>query len=194
MGFIKTQHGFMPLKRLYLHLEEILDYSIKKKWPKFLNLDISKTWNWYINIALNELLDDLSSSEVSRSLNALTYLYEDSDDINKLFWTMIGLEAIYVKGNEGIAEQIKNKGQLYLGDISEFKKRLNEMYSFRSSFIHGSKDFPSYFHIHDGLESYEKYIMDTWEVLLTAESMLIATLQKMAKQKKKELIFKYIIK
>ncbi len=129
---------------------------------------------------------------MSRAFNAFSYLYE-AGDITKLFWTMVGLEAIYVKGKEGISEQIKNKGQLFLGEIEEFKNQLSKMYGFRSSFVHGDKNFPSYFHVADGLDSYEKFSKELHETLLVAESMLIATLQKMAKEEISELKFRYII-
>ena len=106
---------------------------------------------------------------------------------------MVGIEALYTKGKEGISKQIKEKGQIYLGEITEFKKRLSKMYEFRSAFIHGSKNFPSYFHIHDAIETYEKFNDEFFEILLTAESMLIATIQKMAQENRGDLEFKYVL-
>lgn len=193
MGCIKKREQYLKLKSLNFDSNVLFKYSLEKKWPCFENLGIQKTWKWYLKKVNPKGIDEISSSNLSRAFNAFSYLYEESEEINELFWTLVGLEAIYVKGNEGISEQIKNKGQLFLGEIEEFKKRLSKMYKFRSAFIHGSKDFPSYFHIHDGINNYQEFISEIFEVLLTAESMLIATLQKMAKKDMKDLKFKYII-
>ncbi|UTW66141.1 hypothetical protein KFE94_16030 [bacterium SCSIO 12643] len=194
IGFLDYEGGYKRLKKMNLYTTELFDYSYEKKWPKFENLCIQKTWNWFIELVNPIDVDELSSTSLSRAFNAFSYLYEESDEINKLFWTMVGIEAIYVKGKEGIAQQIKEKGQLFLGEIGEFKKRLSKMYDFRSSFIHGSKNFPSYFHIDDAIDSYENFNSELNDIILTAESMLIATIQKLAKENKNGLSFEYVIK
>lgn len=193
MGCIKKGEQYFKLKSFSFYSSKLFEYSLEKKWPSFENLGIQKTWKWYLKRVNPKGVDEISSSNLSRAFNAFSYLYEESGYINELFWTLVGLEAIYVQGNGGITEQIKKKGQLFLGEIEEFKKRLSKMYTFRSAFIHGSKDFPSYFHIYDDIDSYEKFNSEIFEVLLTAESMLIATLQKMAKKDMNELNFKYVI-
>ncbi|APX99718.1 HEPN domain-containing protein [Lacinutrix venerupis] len=193
IGFFDLGDGYKQLKKMNLYTTELFDYSIEKKWPKFENLGIRKTWNWFITILNPVDIDELSSTDLSRAFNAFSYLYEESEEINKLFWTMVGIEAIYVKGKEGISQQIKEKGQLFLGEIEEFKKRLTKMYDYRSSFIHGSKNFPSFFHIDDAIYSYENFNTELFEILFTAESMLIATIQKIAKENRQRLNFKYVI-
>lgn len=193
IGFLDLGDGYKQLKKMNLYTTELFDYSIEKKWPKFENLGIRKTWNWFITILNPVDIDELSSTDLSRAFNAFSYLYEESEEINKLFWTMVGIEAIYVKGKEGISQQIKEKGQLFLGEIEEFKKRLTKMYDYRSSFIHGSKNFPSFFHIDDAIYSYENFNTELFEILFTAESMLIATIQKIAKENRQGLNFKYVI-
>lgn len=67
------------------------------------------------------------------------------------------------------------------------------MYDYRSSFVHGGRDFPNYFHIHDGLESYNKYINEYSDALIISQALLVATIQKMAKLDLCELNFKYIL-
>jgi hypothetical protein len=193
IGCIKKREQYLKLKNLAFYSKELFKYSLEKKWPSFENLGIQQTWKWYLKKVNPRGVDEISSSNLSRAFNALSYLYEKSEYINELFWTLIGLEAIYVKGKEGISEQITNKGQLFLGEIEEFKRRLSKMYKFRSAFIHGRIDFPGYFHIYDNIDSFENFSSEIFEVLLTAESMLIATLQKMAKNNMKELDFKYVI-
>lgn len=193
IGIMKRGSGIFLLKKNSFYSQELFQYSIEKKWPNLKNLGIRKTWDWYLTKVNPKGIDEVSSTKLSRAFNAFSYLYENSEEINKLFWTMVGIEALYVKGKEGIAEQIKEKGQIFLGEIIEFKKRLSKMYEFRSAFIHGSKDFPSYFHVHDGIESYERFNDELFEILLTAESMLIATIQKMAEEDRTDLEFRYVL-
>ncbi|MBI6118236.1 HEPN domain-containing protein [Salegentibacter maritimus] len=193
MGFIKTSYGFDRLRSMKLYTSELFEYSMEKKWPNFENLEIRKTWNWYLRVQNPLLIEELSGSSISRAFNAFSYLYENSEGINKIFWAMVGIEAIYVRGKEGISQQIKEKAQLYLGEIQHFKKRLTKMYDFRSSFIHGNKNFPSYFHTADAIESYEKFSEELFDVMLTAECLLIATIQKIAKEERDNLSFMYAI-
>ncbi len=185
--------GYKNLRTMNTNTKDIFEYSFNKKWPQFSNLEIESTWNWFIIEIKQNGSDDISYSSLGRALNAFSYLYEDSSEINKLFWTLVGLEAIYVKGKEGISQQIKQKGQLFLGEIEEFKKRLTKMYAFRSAFVHGSKDFPSYFNMNGETDPIENFEIELDEILLTAESMLIATIQKMAHENRKNLEFSYSI-
>jgi hypothetical protein len=139
-------------------------------------------------------IDEISSSKLSRGLYAFTHLYQTNSEIENLFWSMVGIEALYVSGNTGISEQIRKKAQIFLGEISEFKKRLTAMYEYRSGFMHGSKNFPSLFHIHDALENYDKFLEDFGNAVDVASSLLIATLQKMAKMNLDDLDFDYVLK
>lgn len=192
LGFIDDKRGINKLKSMSFYPDSYYDYAVEKKWPTFENLNVYNTWDWFLEKVDADNISGISSSKISRAFNAFTYLYNNSNDANALFWTMMGLEALYVSGKEGITEQIKQKGQLYLGEIIEFKKRLNSMYDFRSSFIHGSKNFPSYFN-YDELDETESFFDNLYDNLITAQSMLLATLQKMAKENRSELKFEYIV-
>ena len=59
-----------------------------------------------------------------------------------LLWAMIGLEALYCRGTEGLKAQLKEKSQLLLGAFKTHKRRFGQVYDFRSSFIHGTEDAP----------------------------------------------------
>jgi hypothetical protein len=173
---------------------EVLADALEKKWPVFESLDILKTWNWYLTKVSPAGIDELSTNHLSRAINAFSHLYSsDASEIENLFWSMVGIEALYVRGKEGIGEQVKRKAQVFLGEIKEFKNRLTKMYDYRSGFVHGDKDFPSFFHIHDGLKSYDKYINEYSDALSISQALLIATIQKMAKLELCELNFKYVL-
>ena len=51
-------------------------YTLKPKI--FKNLDIGKTWNWYLAKVNPNGVDEVSSTKLSRALNAFSYLYENS--------------------------------------------------------------------------------------------------------------------
>ncbi|MCW3082792.1 MAG: hypothetical protein JWP12_158 [Bacteroidetes bacterium] len=190
-------NGFFlrPLKPLNLYSIDILSYSLEKKWPVFEQLNIHKTWSWYLTKAFPKGIDEISSTNLSRAINAFTYLYQENiSEQERLFWTMVGIESLYVGGKEAIGEQVRKKAQIFLGEIKEFKKRLTKMYDYRSAFVHGSKDFPGYFHIHDGLDTFDKFIEDSEDPVQVAKSLLLATLQKMAKYELDDLEFEYILK
>ena len=183
------------LNKLNFHSEDVLEFSLQKKWPVLESLDILKTWDWYMTKAFPKGVDELPDSDLSRAINAFSHLYSSSDsEIEYLFWAMVGIEALYVEGKEGIGEQVKRKAQVFLGEIREHKRMLTNMYEYRSSLVHGTKNFPNLFHIHDGLDSYEKFLKEFGEVLTTAQTLLAATLQKMAKLDLSELKFEYVLK
>jgi hypothetical protein len=182
-----------PLIRLALNSEYILEHALERKWPVFEPLDILKTWNWYLTKAFPVELDEISVDSLSRSINAFSHLYSaDSGDIGHLFWAMVGIESLYVSDRENITDQVRKKVPIFLGEIKEHKKRLNEMYKYRSGFFHGGQNFPNYFHIYDGMDSYEKFIRDYADALHVAKSVLLATLQQMAKRDLDELKFDYV--
>jgi hypothetical protein len=108
-------------------------------------------------------------------------------------WALLGIEAVYVVGEEGITQQIHEKTQIYLGEKSNFKKSIKSMYNFRSKFIHGELEIPSYFRHHHSSNEHEKYDKEITEATQLAVGILTATLQKLIIQDKKTLTFKYII-
>lgn len=123
----------------------------------------------------------------------LIYIVLNSTDIEHLFWAMVGIESLYVNGKENITDQVKKKIPIFLGEIKEHKNRLAKMYNYRSGFFHGGQNFPNYFHIHDGLDSHEKFMEDYADALDIAKTVLIATLQKMAKSDLDSLRFEYVL-
>ncbi|WP_300599960.1 HEPN domain-containing protein [Niabella sp.] len=182
------------LTKLSLHSAGILEHVQETKWPVFESLGILETWNWYLTRAFPGELDEISFDSLSRAINAFSHQYSDgASDIERLFWAMVGIESLYVTGQNNITDQVKKKVPLFLGEIKEHKNRLTEMYKYRSGFFHGSQNFPNYFHIHDGLDSYENFIKHYATALMTATSVLIATLQQMAKHDLGALKFEYTL-
>lgn len=200
-GFIHNDEGQLLINgHLYTEVEgsltpirESLEFMHSKiKWPPLKVIDINKTWN-YIKEEMSGF-DHMSNSPIQRALNAFSYLFVDrlNDTTMTLFWALIGIEALYVKGKNNIIDQVNEKSQVFLGQLKDFKKILKTMYNFRSRLVHGDLDLPSKFIIHDD-EIYQNHVFKESDAASVAILVLIATLQKMILLNKKNLNFQYKI-
>jgi len=200
-GTIKSRRGDVCLNERVLRSfystisihRESLDDVKSLKWPNYMNLKIIDVWNWF-----NE--NDFSSQRFSKSkteiaLNAFSKLFgSDLSNISiDLIWSLIGIEALYCSGKEGLSEQIFKKTQVFLGEILDFKKRLKQMYDFRSRLIHGDLNIPPNHYYDDGDEENVKFEEDLYGSTILAVAVLTATLQKMVHEKRNCLNFKYVI-
>jgi hypothetical protein len=165
------------------------------KWPKIDNLPLQKTLDWLDSLQ-NEL-DAISTSKISRALNAYSYLFKrggGEGTAAELFWALVGLEAIYVEGNTSLQAQVNLKSQKLLGERRENKKAFNEMYDFRSRFIHGDLNFINRYSIIENTEEYTKHIFSVDDNERLAVAILIATFQKLIKNNWYKLEFEYRVK
>lgn len=112
-------------------------------WPTIRNLTFSEVWNWARETP--GFANGIGTGRVGRALGALSYLacrpdwaYSPAD----LMWGMIGLEALYAKGKEGLKAQLMDKSEVLLGPREAYKKRFSGMYDYRSRFVHGDLDLP----------------------------------------------------
>ncbi|NDI35092.1 hypothetical protein EPK97_09995 [Chengkuizengella sediminis] len=174
-------------------LEEVYYFTKKTKWPLLEELEIRSVWEW-----LGEkkgFLDGVGGTPIERALTALSYLFGSSDESNNegmdLFYSMIGLEALYCSSNNGIKEQLIEKTQVFLGTQNDYKKLFKRMYDYRSKFIHGSLNFPGKYNIFDAAEEFEHYMSEYIDVILMAQSVLISTIQQLSKRNMNYLDFKY---
>jgi hypothetical protein len=167
----------------------LFEYNFKSNnWPPIMDMSISQVWNYVIS--KTTILDEFSKNEIERALNAFSYIfsrhYIDNVPVS-LFWTISGLEALYVKGEVGITQQLNEKIQVFLCDIEEDKKRLKRLYNYRSSLIHGGLNIP----INDSIFENEKYQMELYEMNAFAAAVLVASLQKIIAKDLTELVFRY---
>jgi len=197
-GAIKTREGLILLNRkkydsfpsIYSIHRESLDHIKALKWPTYNTLPILRIWDWFkIN---NFSFHYHSKTKVSRALNAFTYLFNDDPGnlIFDLFWSLIGIEALYCTSKEGISEQIYEKVQLVLGPVLESKKKIKNMYSFRSRLIHGDLDIPPNNFDYDDPDE-EKFQKGLFNATILAAAILTVTLQEMVLQNRSDLNFTY---
>jgi len=120
-----------------LLIRDAFSYYKRIKYPTFSFLSFQDVYSWFVN---NDLLLKVEpTSKLQIALNAFTFLFDNnlSSEI-ELIYTCMALEALYTKGNTNITEQLNDKIQVYLGQVSDYKKSIKNMYDFRSRFLHGS--------------------------------------------------------
>lgn len=185
----KLENFFYPFNSLHrLSLSE----NKKFKWPQYFEVKIIDAWNWYCKNGFS--LQGQSKSKTERAINAFTYLFKDyiGDTEFDLFWSLVGIEALYCAGKEGLSEQIFTKSQIVLGEITDYKKRLKQMYEFRSRLVHGDLDIPpKHFDFDDTI--HKEFHKNLYDSAILAVAILTATLQTMIMTDKKDLKFKYVV-
>lgn len=167
----------------------------KYKWPQIQKLAIPETldflhghWSAFENLPVNRL---------QRALNAFSYLFHDNLGDNHhidLFYSLIGIEALYVDGHDSVQKQVDKKSQILLGSRGEFKKVFNELYDFRSRYIHGQLNFLNRYYVNDIGEEVGKHQMKSYGNSSFAMALLVASIQKQIQLKKGELEFDIILK
>ena len=109
-----------------------------------------------------------------------------------MFWALIGIETLYCSGKEGLSEQIFNKTQVVLGEIKDYKKRVKQMYDFRSRLVHGDLDVsPLHYDLDDVDE--QQFQQNLYDSAILAVAILTTTLQQMVKRDKVNLRFQYVL-
>lgn len=104
----------------------------------------------------------------------------------------MGIEALYARGTGSLQEQVRQKSQVVLGKQEDFKKVYNNMYNFRSRYIHGDLDFATN-HSLDMTDKIMKYNKDIQDATYFAISMLGASLQELVIRDWSGFDFSYIV-
>lgn len=172
-----------------IHRESLSEVE-KLGWIKYENLDLRTVMKWFTENNLS--FKRHSKSKIERALNAFTRLFNNGIDSAEvqLFWAIVGIEALYCTGAESISEQIYRKTQLVLGEMTDYKKRLKQMYNFRSRLIHGNLDIPpNHRYLYD--DKSETYQDDLYDSTVLAVSILTASLQFLIKSNRTSFHFKY---
>lgn len=199
-GALRTREGYLLVNNEYyesydsiisIH-QEIYSEIKRLGWPKFRNLKYQEVINWYKQFNLS--FDKIANTKAEIALNAFSYLFEyRSDTTLDLFWSLIGIEALFCSGKEGKAEQIFEKTQVVLGPIKDFKKRVKDMYNFRSRLIHGDLFIPSAISKNFSLKDIEGYNDNFYDATIISVAILTATLQELVYLGKDNLSFKTIL-
>ena len=163
------------------------------EWPPLANLPLLPTLDWLMRIP--GFTDGVPSGNVGRAVAALSHLIGHREESvgAMLMWAMIGLEALYVGGREGLSAQLRDKVQVLLGGPENKLKRFKILYDYRSKFIHGALDIPLAYTPYDAVDAFMKSEMDTYNAGLTGIALLVATLQKMVIEERDTLEFHWAL-
>lgn len=203
-GIIKIQEMAGDITTTFNHfpiLESSITYAVelsnKYKWPPIKELSIKKSLDWLRQHW--SAFESISENRIQRALNAFSYLFHDDflSDANAsgdLFHALIGIEAIYVNGNNNIQEQVNQKSQILLGSRSDFKKIFSELYDYRSRYVHGQLNFINRFLVDDKEDIAIDQHLNTYKHSAFAIAILVSSLQKHIELDKNEFEFELILK
>lgn len=201
-GFMNATHGYLlvneslynepvsaskeyfspPSNEIYEALEAQRNFG----WPPIIDLPFRQTFDWLDSHWT--AFETLPINRIQRTLNAFSYLFDGNRDTT-LIYSLIGLEALFVDGNEGIRKQIDSKTQIVLGERTEFKKLVNELYDYRSRYIHGQLNLTNKFFVDDISEEVWKHKSVTSDNSQLAMLVLIASIQRLIELNRTEYEF-----
>jgi hypothetical protein len=175
-------------------LRSAVDNAADRGWPHFGQMEIHTVMRWLARVPGFRARH--AESPLGRALAAASYLFWPSwgqTDHLALVWALLGLEALYTRGNAGLQEQLASKTTAFLGNRTSHKKNLPNMYNFRSRFIHGDLDFPYAYNEADASPEYERFNSDRFASENIAVAMLFSTLQRMCLENRFELSFHHAV-
>jgi hypothetical protein len=141
---------------------------------------------------LDGFVDGIGRGPIGHAVAALSYVTSpDHQNESEMVWPLIGLEALYGRGKDGLERQILEKSELFLGPRTEFKSKFRSIYETRSRFVHGDVDLPLAHRHLDPDEVGGSFSRDSGEVTSLAASILLASLQKLALEGRTDLEFRF---
>lgn len=174
------------------HVEDARAEFVSSGWPPFLTLRLAETIDWLAQLVGFD--EGVPTGGLGRAVAAFSHLIGfDSDTAagTDLMWAMLGLEALYTSGHEGLSDQLREKVAVLLGDPHANMKRFRSLYDYRSRFVHGSLDIPLSYSPFDAVDSFSDSEGKTYHAELTAVALLLSSLQAMVAQGRSRLEFKW---
>lgn len=193
---IEKNNEIKSLDPIRVDFSSSLQTAKKMNWPKMEKLDMLKVWKWANSF--KDGLDLLGTTKVGRALSAFSHTFssieESSGNSTQLFWVILGLETLFTEGKNNLNQQLIEKTQILLGPQKEYKKLVKNLYNYRSRFLHGDLPFPNLFCQWEVGPEIDEYFDKSFQNLQIATAILLASLQWLAKNNKKELDFECIYK
>ncbi|WP_321310619.1 HEPN domain-containing protein [Marinifilum fragile] len=132
------------------------------------------------------------STPIEKALNCLSHVLNPSNDITEaMIYSVMGIETLYVTGNQNIQKQVDENVQIFLGKLKEHKKIIKELYNFRSKLLHGEYPLKPYHMYRNWLiDGFDEIDAKSYHAFTYSTMILVATLQKMILSDRTELIFR----
>lgn len=137
----KLPHGWES--QVHSHsLDAALMLADRLGWPPTRVLPLREVLAWMEDVpGWNR---GFGQGRVGRAVAAFSHIVSlrGGFDAEHLLWALMGLEALYAYGKEGLRAQLVAKSQVLLGPPTSDKKRFGKMYDYRSRLVHGDLDLP----------------------------------------------------
>ncbi len=160
-------------------LRLVIDYTKEIGWPNFQMLKCIDVYKWMFKNDYSFIRVSKSSTE--RALAAFSHLFETSlAEVDfHLLWSLLGIEAIYCTERKNILKQLRNNIRLVMGDVKNHTKLINQMYDFRSRFVHGNTEIPPLLCEAYSTNEDEKFNDRKYAVTKLSIAILICSIQEM---------------
>lgn len=174
-------------------LTHVLARSRANEWPPIITLSIEDTWIWLQQLSGAEV--GCGTGRVGRAVAALSYLAVRKDYASSpvdLMWALIGLESLFGKGTAGLKSQIIEKTKVLIGRPTEYKKRFDSIYDYRSRFVHGDLDLPFSYCLYDrSSHKTDRFFSESTDCEEFASMILVSCIQQLVVRKLHSLEFEY---
>ncbi|MGB4776029.1 MAG: hypothetical protein WBP45_12700 [Daejeonella sp.] len=189
----KRTEKFRPIFSL---IGESLELREELMWPPISELPFKVVFDFIQNHWAG--IQNIPNNRVERAINTFSYIFHDNsldNSASDLFYSVLGIEALFVSGHDNIQKQVDKKTQLLFGERKNFKKRFSQLYDFRSRYIHGQLDIVNRFFLNGSDDQiYSKHMVPLYDNTLFAILIFVASIQKHIELKKTELEFEYKLK
>lgn len=194
-GFLAEDRFIMSAPTLSNYLLETLELARELGWPREEPVSYATSRMWTEQVMKGG--DLIAQNESQRALAAFSNIAargRREDSGLEIFWAIMGLEALYCKGTEGLKKQLFEKASVLFGEIEDNKKKIRRMYDVRSSYVHGSLNMPYSFTRDSENEESEYFYKTVSEAESTSFLLLVATLQYLVSINSPHLEFEYKLK
>jgi hypothetical protein len=164
------------------------DLAAEYAWPPLLDIPLARTYKWLLGLPGFDR--KVGAGPVGRAVAALSYVALEEEHA-EMVWPLVGLEALYGRGKEGLQRQLLEKSEVFLGRRKAFKQKFQDMYDVRSRFLHGDMDLP-FAHAPDfATDEHEAFDEASEHTAALSTAILVASLQKLVMEDRYDFEFKY---
>lgn len=201
-GALKLRNGVLFINDKFYEEYETLSGFVREAFEhcdiiKYPKIEYISTRELYSKLKMLNVNFKISPTcQLEKALNCLSNVLNPRLDINEiLMYSVIGLETLFVNGEQNIQRQIDEKVQLLLGQLSSHKRIIKNLYNFRSKLFHGEFELkPYHYYRNELIDDLDEIDSKLYEACTFSTLILVASIQKMILTGRKELIFKTELK
>jgi hypothetical protein len=174
-------HYYERVPGLTNSLEMMFTFGKQPKWPGVEMLKIQNVWDWISGI--DDFHDGFGTTPIGKALAAYSYFFTHEfgheSPLDNLY-AIVALESLY--DSNGSHRYLSERIALFLGAHPKGKNVVKDLYHERSLLIHGNTKMPFQFCVYDAMPQVTNFRSRESSFWDTSLPILIATLQRMAKE------------